>query len=221
MRSDSLFDGGVALIHQQEGRSNMEAKDGRGTRESRVLLACLIVSCALVCDAGKAVPPPKPEYVAPSFQSASVQPSLLQDYDVPKSLSIGVTVKGKPSVFLSLIQVSVQEVVCARASKRSRVHSGSSFSHTTNAHLQQRPLGGIKGLIQATAKPSNRNLTISSTIDDKGNIEAIVTGANACQDSAFMATRDTLSDDAIFSRHECVLARHFLGSIDKVSRLLS
>ena len=133
MRSDSPFDGGVALIHQQEGRSNMEAKDGRGTRESRVLLACLIVSCALVCDAGKAVPPPKPEYVAPSFQSASVQPSLLQDYDVPKSLSIGVTVKGKPSVFLSLIQVSVQEVVCARASKRSRVHSGSSFSHTTNA----------------------------------------------------------------------------------------
>ena len=40
--------------------------------------------------------------------------------------------------------------------------------------LIQRPTGGVRGLITAAGKLANRDLSITSTVDDKGNIEAIV-----------------------------------------------
>lgn len=129
------------------------------------MLALFVLATVLVggCSAGKTpLEAPALPYVAPPFQSASVGPTLLSEYDVPTSASLGLTVKGKPEVFLSLIK---------------------------------RPLGGVKGLITATGKAAARDLTITSTIDDKGNIEAMVADKGLAKGLAVKLTGNNKGKD--------------------------
>lgn len=73
---------------------------------SRGALLGVLFALVVVCE-GAATAAPAPQYVFPSFQQASVEPALLDEYDVPTSLSIGTRVKDKTDVSLSLINVCI------------------------------------------------------------------------------------------------------------------
>ena len=73
---------------------------------SRGALLGVLFALVVVCE-GAATAAPAPQYVFPSFQQASVEPALLDEYDVPTSLSIGTRVKDKTDVSVSLINVCI------------------------------------------------------------------------------------------------------------------
>lgn len=81
-----------------------------------------------------------------------------------------------PYVAPSFQEASVVPALLGEYDVPTSVSVGTKIKDKTDVFLSliKSPTGGIKGLITAAGKVSNRDLTITSTVDDKGNLEAIV-----------------------------------------------